>query len=303
VNINPLISICIPAYNAAQYVEEAINGWRNQTYLKLEIIVQDDCSKDDTYNIAFNVSHKDQRVSVYKNKKNLGIGGNWNEVFSKATGDYLVIANADDIYDPNIIEHALKIFNEKKNAAAVTFNYKVLEDQSKKIKEVGIQKELSIGLQEDLFRQCFFHNPFHIIFTVFKTKSLQSILLSNGDLFLNTQVCDVELFFRMGVNNLNLYYTNLFGGYYRKHETNNSSIKNGERYSWLFDVFPIYRQVLLDYHQEETKKLLFKRITHHLKYQIKHLQLPDFKQVNCFIKEYYIFWRYKKSYVKTMRIK
>ncbi|MFD2731050.1 glycosyltransferase family 2 protein [Pedobacter alpinus] len=293
-NINPLISICIPAYNAAQYIEEAIDGWRNQTYPYLEILVQDDCSKDDTYNKAFNFSHKDSRVKVYRNKKNLGIGGNWNEVFHKATGDYLVMANADDVYDPNMIENALKIFDKEENADAVSFNYKILEDQSKQIKEVGIQKELSIGFQEELFRQCFFHNPFHIIFTVFKTKSLQSITLSNGDLFLNTQICDAELFFRLGVNHLNLYYSDDIGGYYRKHETNNSSIKNGERYSWLFDVFPRYRQILLTNHQKETKELLFNRIVHHLKYQLKHFHLPDFKQLNCFMKEYYIFSRYKK---------
>jgi glycosyltransferase involved in cell wall biosynthesis len=254
-NSTPLISICIPAYNAAQYIEEAIDGWRNQTYPYLEILVQDDCSKDETYNLALEFAIKDPRVKVFSNKRNLGIGGNWNGVFSKAKGDYLVMANADDIYDPNIIENALKIFANEKKVDAVSFNYKILEDQTKEIKDVNIQKELSIGFQKQLFYQCFFYNPFHIVFTVFKSKSIQSILLSNGDLFLNTQVCDVELFFRMGVNNLNLYYMNQFGGYYRKHDTNNSSIKNRERYSWLFDVFPIYRQVLLNHHQEKTRDL------------------------------------------------
>jgi glycosyltransferase involved in cell wall biosynthesis len=288
------VSICIPAYNAAQYIEEAINGWRNQTYPHLEIIVQDDCSNDETFNLSYAISVIDKRVKVYRNHKNLGIGGNWNKVFHKSKGDFFVMANADDIYDPNIIENALNIFSEEKNADAVSFKYSILEDKTKKTKEMEIQQNLSIGLQPDLFKCCFFNNPFHIIFTVFKVKSLKSIILSNGDLFLNTQVCDVELFFRLGINNLSLYYSDNNGGYYRKHETNNSSIKNGERYSWLFDVFPIYRQILLKHHQKDTKDLLLNKLVHHLKYQLKHFQFPDFKQFNSLLKEYYIFNRYKK---------
>jgi glycosyltransferase involved in cell wall biosynthesis len=292
VNINPLISICIPAYNAAQYIEEAINGWRNQTYPHLEIIVQDDCSKDETYNLAANISNEDFRVQVYKNNENLGIGGNWNEVFRKAKGEYLVMANADDIYEPEMIENALLIFSKNSDIDIISFKYYLYHESSNSINDIKAQENLTVGIQPDLFKLSFFHNPFHIVFTFFKKEKLDKITLKNGSLFLKTQVCDVELFFRAGKNKFKLYYSDYVAGKYRKHDTNNSDKPNGERYSWLFDVFPIYRQFLLENYRQETISLLKNRIIHLFKYHFKNLKPIDFKQLKAFLKEYFMFMKY-----------
>lgn len=290
-----LVSICIPAYNAAPYIGETIECWLNQTYPNIEIIVQDDCSTDDTYHIALELSRNDHRLKVYKNIKNLGIGDNWNEAYKKTVGEFVVIANADDIYNSKMIENALNIFQENQKLDAVSFKYNLLLEDLNEIKELDVHSTLNIGLQKDLFKICFFQNPFSIVFSVFKRESLKKILLDGENLFLNTQICDAELFFRAGKNNFSLYYSDYVAGKYRKHTSNNSYIKNGERYSWLFDVFPKYRQYLLINHQKQTKDLLLGRMIHHLKYQIKNFRFPDFKQLNAFFREYYAFWKYKNQ--------
>ncbi len=293
--VNPLISICIPAYNAGKYIHEAITCWQRQTYKNIEIIIQDDCSKDDTFQIAQLLAIKDTRIKVFRNIANLGIGENWNEVYRKADGDFVVIANADDIYELEMIENALKIFNSNKNLNAVTFKFLLYYELNGQRQKIQIHNDLKVGLQNSLFQLCFFKNPFSIVFTVFKKEQLDKILLENGMLFLKTQICDAELFFRAGLNGFNLYFSDYIGGSYRKHESNNSSKKNGERYSWLFDVFPLYRQHLLNHYQKETKDLLLSRIVHHLKYQTKHFKLPDLKQLNRFLREYYTFKNHKKA--------
>lgn len=286
---SPLVSICIPAYNAAPFIEETINYWLNQTHQNTEIIICDDCSTDDTYKIAFKLAENEKRIKLFINEKNLGIGPNWNETYSKVTGDFVIIANADDIYEPKIIEEALAKFNTVCTLDAVSFKYNLYEQESNQTKPLEVHNLVNLGVQKHLFEICFFSNPFSIVFSVFKKSSLDRIILDNGELFLNTQICDTELFFRAGKNKFNLYFCDYVAGKYRKHATNNSYLPNGERNSWLFDVFPLYREYLLANHRLKTTRLFWDRIIHHLKYQLKHLKFSDYKQLKTFFKEYYFF--------------
>ena len=66
----PLISILIPVYNVEAFVKEAVLSICNQTYKNIEIIVVDDCSTDNTYNIVAELAIIDPRIRLYKNDKN-----------------------------------------------------------------------------------------------------------------------------------------------------------------------------------------------------------------------------------------
>ena len=74
--MEPLVSVCIPAYNNAGYIRETIDSILNQTYHNIELVVVDDNSKDNTLDVIRSV--KDSRVKVYHNEENLGMVGNWN---------------------------------------------------------------------------------------------------------------------------------------------------------------------------------------------------------------------------------
>lgn len=284
----PLVSICIPAYNASPFIAETISCWVSQTYQNLEIIILDDCSTDDTYEIAQTLAKDDKRIKVFKNAKNLGIGANWNETYAKAEGEYVVIANADDIYYPELLSNSLLIFNKNIDADSVSFKYLLYNESNKQDLELNVHRRLMPGKQPNLFKLCFFENPFSIVFTVFKKSSLDKLLIQN-QLFLNTQICDAELFFRMGENNFNHFYSNYLAGKYRKHSTNNSYIPNGESYSWLYEVFPIYKAYLYANYKKETKILLKNKILHQFKYAIKNFRGLDIRQLNTLVKEYLYF--------------
>jgi glycosyltransferase involved in cell wall biosynthesis len=244
----PLVSVCIPVYNAAKYIEETVNCFLLQTYENIEIILQDDFSTDGTWDILNNLFNGQSKVRLYRNEKNLGIGPNWNNVYDKALGEYVVIANADDIHNNTFIEKGVEKLSDS-NIDFISFKYKVLFEKTG-IKKFTTKNEfIKSGYVENSFKKIYFENPFHIVFTIFKKKILDEIKI-NGKLFLDTQVCDAELMLRYGENS-KLYYCDEVIGYYRIHETNNSSIPLGESKSYYFDVLPIW-------HSKLTQKFGFK---------------------------------------------
>ena len=76
---SPLVSVCIPAYNNADTITETIQSVLTQTYQNLELIVVDDQSTDDTYQVVetFAKQAEDDRLHLYQNEKNLGMAGNF----------------------------------------------------------------------------------------------------------------------------------------------------------------------------------------------------------------------------------
>lgn len=104
-----LVSVCIPSYNASKYIKETIQSVLDSTYSKLEIIVNDDASTDNTRAIVESLG--DPRVRFYQNESNLGPGKNWNRTMEKVSGEFVGLLNHDDLYGPfwlSLAVHVLK---------------------------------------------------------------------------------------------------------------------------------------------------------------------------------------------------
>lgn len=102
-NNSPLVSVLMTAYNRAQYIAEAIESVLASTYTNFELIVVDDCSKDDTVAVAKKYE-SDERVKVYVNEKNLGDYPNRNKAASLAKGKYIKYWDSDDIIYPHCLD-------------------------------------------------------------------------------------------------------------------------------------------------------------------------------------------------------
>ncbi len=105
-NQSPLVSICIPTYNGASYLEETIECAINQTYKNIEIVITDDNSSDETVAICTSYAQKDNRIKFFQNKTNLGLKKNWCEVIDKTSeqSEWIKFLFQDDLMDLSTVE-------------------------------------------------------------------------------------------------------------------------------------------------------------------------------------------------------
>ena len=111
---DPLVSVCIPAYNCEKYVEACIESVLSQTYSNLEIIVIDDFSSDATWERLQGFS--DSRLSVSRNTHNLGAEQNWNACLDRASGEYIQFLPSDDRLYPEAIAKRLAVMQAPGNS-------------------------------------------------------------------------------------------------------------------------------------------------------------------------------------------
>lgn len=104
-----MISVCIPTYNGAKYLEDCLDSVLSQTLEDIEILVVDDGSTDVTYNILECYAARDQRIRLYRNDQNLGLVGNWNRCIELARGEWVKFVFQDDLIAPTCLESMLAV--------------------------------------------------------------------------------------------------------------------------------------------------------------------------------------------------
>lgn len=129
----PLVSIVMPCYNAGKYFDDAINSILNQTYRKLEIILLNDGSTDNTPALINEYAKKDQRIKVINNELNIGLIKTLNKGVAASSGEYIARMDADDISVLNRIEKSLQIFYENPELSVVSASTYIINMQGKLI--------------------------------------------------------------------------------------------------------------------------------------------------------------------------
>lgn len=115
----PLVTVCLPCYNVAPYLERCMVTIQNQTYKNLEIIMTDDGSTDKTGDICDQYAKEDKRIVVC-HTVNGGVSVARNTALDIAHGEYIVFVDPDDYIDTALIEKCV-IFAEKDNLDIVMF--------------------------------------------------------------------------------------------------------------------------------------------------------------------------------------
>ena len=105
---NPDISVVMPAYNAMSFIADAVNSILKQSLFNLELIVVDDCSTDDTWNIISRIAEVDSRLKIIKLDDNSGSAKYPREVaVNMASADWICWVDADDIIPFDYLEKLL----------------------------------------------------------------------------------------------------------------------------------------------------------------------------------------------------
>jgi glycosyltransferase involved in cell wall biosynthesis len=113
----PLVSICVSAYDVERYLPETLESILGQTYENLEIILVDNGSVDGTFEVAQAV--EDARFRCFRLPENIGGYQAMNLVASQARGELVAVYHSDDVYEPTIVEREVSYLQSHPEAGAV----------------------------------------------------------------------------------------------------------------------------------------------------------------------------------------
>lgn len=125
-----LISIIMPLYNAAVFLEIAVQSVLKQSYTQWELLIVNDVSTDDSLKIAEKFAEKDERIRLFSTEVNQGAAYCRNLATQNAKGDYIAFLDADDFWFPEKLLLQLRFM--QKNACAVSFHDYVQVDEAGK---------------------------------------------------------------------------------------------------------------------------------------------------------------------------
>lgn len=125
---NPVISVCIAAYNVDRFLEKCLTSVVEQTLQNIEIIIVNDGSKDNTYDIIQKFANNDKRIVVI-NQENQGLGNTRNNAIKIARGKYIHLMDADDYMDKTFLENMVKNA-EKYNSDLVLSTHRGVDEQT-----------------------------------------------------------------------------------------------------------------------------------------------------------------------------
>ena len=112
------VTVIVPIYNSAKYLDESIGSLLKQTYEDLEILLVDNGSADNSLDICNSYAVKDKRIRVLHTDENIGTGAARNLGLENALGEYICFFDADDRYEPLFVEKLLSAATEKENPKA-----------------------------------------------------------------------------------------------------------------------------------------------------------------------------------------
>ena len=121
-----MISVAMCTYNGARFVEEQLESILRQSYRNLEIVIVDDASSDDTAEILKRFQERDSRIRLLFNEQNLGFLKSFERAMSESRGDFIALADQDDVW----LEHKIEtLYREIGDNLLVYSNVSLIDEQ------------------------------------------------------------------------------------------------------------------------------------------------------------------------------
>ena len=178
----PKISIIIPIYNAEEYIQTTVNSVLSQTFSDWELLLIDDCSKDNSSSICEKLVQSDNRITYIRQNENGGPAKARNTGLVKATGEFIAFIDSDDTVEPTFLERLVStaIVN---NADIVWCNYKEILGDNIIYRKHNLLCQTSIPY--DTYIRFFFNNQEGL--GSMCTKLYRRSFLEQNKLFLNPE--------------------------------------------------------------------------------------------------------------------
>lgn len=146
------VSIITPVYNAEPYIRNCIESVISQSYQNWELILVDDCSKDQSIKII-NEYIPDKRIKLYKNQVNQGPTATRNYALDNCSGEYITFLDSDDFWADDKLEKQVR-FMQKNNIEMTHGNYYFCDINGNPFKEIKTDTEITYKelLKENQFK-------------------------------------------------------------------------------------------------------------------------------------------------------
>lgn len=241
----PLVSICIPTYNGADYVAHSIESAIAQSFCDIEILVIDDASSDDTVRIARSYALQDKRIRVHENNANLGLVANWNRSVTLSDGDWIKFLHQDDRLEADCVERMLAAAKPGVDLVAtrrhLIFNSDTTDDVRRTYDRYLSEHDLgrhfpgqthisSTDFSEVLLRAPHGNCIGEPTATMVRRSAFETYGYFNADL---VSLCDWEYWARVAVNT-GLCYVDQALAYFRVHSDSESArVRSAKRFRGL----------------------------------------------------------------------
>lgn len=125
------ISICVPTYNGEGTLEKTLDSIVLQILPEFEVVISDDFSRDNTFNVAKRYAAKYNFIKIYRNESNLGMDRNFYQTVTHASGEYVWFCGQDDILCPRALLAVSEILDKYKNVGMVYLNFSQYDHEMK----------------------------------------------------------------------------------------------------------------------------------------------------------------------------
>lgn len=133
----PRLSIGVPVYNGADYIEEAIASHLEQDFGDFELVVSDNCSDDATPDIVNELASQDSRITYTRNDQNIGGPANFNRLFRLTNGELFRWAAADDRIEPGYLSSVIEMMDADPRIVIGHSNALLIDPASDPMLEMG----------------------------------------------------------------------------------------------------------------------------------------------------------------------
>lgn len=127
----PKISVVLPVYNAAEYLELALNSILTQTYKNFEFIIVDDCSTDGSFKILQEYANKYKKIKLFRNKKNRGVSETVKKAIRQCRGEFIARMDADDVSLPTRLEKQLEYLEQNTETVALGGQCLIIDSENR----------------------------------------------------------------------------------------------------------------------------------------------------------------------------
>ena len=133
-----LVSIITPNYNGSAVISHTIESVQAQTYQNWELLIQDDGSVDDSYEVVERYAKHDARIKWERNEHNIGAAMTRNNAIRRSKGSYLAFLDNDDLWLPTKLEKQLKFMENNQ----CDFSFTKYEHVDDNLQSLGIQAKI-----------------------------------------------------------------------------------------------------------------------------------------------------------------